>query len=175
MSKNEQRLSYTVEKSIGEHDPHVLEDIKSSREKLGEFTVGFFMEAVYGEEYARAIRKEVGVLYEKKLKDVSMDVVKQADGSIRTKVAGVNTTPDSEEKKKHLNEVLERHEDGEVARSSAESYRRVQQTTMGVKPEPEEDEDEGETDMVAALKALASMSPTEREAIMKLAKAMGKK
>jgi hypothetical protein len=172
MSKNEQQFSYTVEKSLGEHDPRVLEDIKSSRDKLGEFTVGFFMEAVYGEEYARAIRKEVGVLYEKKLKDVSMDVVKQADGSIRTKVAGVNTTPDSAEKKKELNEALTRHQDGEMSRSAAESYRRAQQAAIGQEePEPVEQED----DMVSALKALASMSPTERDALLKLAKAMGRK
>jgi len=172
MSKNEHQFSYAVEKSIGEHDPRVLEDIKTSRDKLGEFTVGFFMEAVYGEEYARAIRKEVGVLYEKKLKDVSMDVVKQADGSIRTKVAGVNTTPDSEETKKKLVEVLDRHDD-ELARSSSESYRRAQKAAMipDNEPEPVEQED----DMVSALKALASMSPAERDALLKLAKAMGRK
>lgn len=171
MSKNEHMSGRISEKLPEELDPRVLKDVKDARTKLGEFTLGFFMEAVYGEEYARAIRKDVGVLYEKKLKDVNVDMIQQADGSIRTKVAGVSAKPDSVESRKRLDEILDRQDD-EITRSQNESYRRAQKAAMDTEPE---EESSGAEDMTAALKALASMTPAEREALLKLAKAMGRK
>lgn len=120
-------------------------EIHASRERLGRFTVGYMTEAVYGEEFAAQVRKDIGdELYETKMSDVKLET-KVVDGGISTKLSGLDKfsgEKDEPEKKEKLNKMLDRQEEA--------------------------------IDINQMLNAMADMSDDEMGALMKLARRMKK-
>ena len=123
-------------------------DIRKARAALDQFTMGDMLEGVYGDDYAAAIRHQIGEdLYNKRMGDVSMHVELSKDG-LKTRMADtpVPVTQDTPESKAKLVEALDRQE-AEI-----------------------------DTQSLASLaNTLSEMSEQEREALFSLAERMSKK
>lgn len=149
---SDEELSIAIFQGLEDVEMRQLEesrrDIHESRTKLGQFSLGFMMEAVYGEEYAAKMRGELGdELYEMKMADIRLET-KSVNGGVSTKLAKdlmekMPKTKQTKEAKQELQEMLDRQEE------SIEFGQMVQM--------------------------LSEMSQEERSVLMKLANKMEKK
>lgn len=125
-----------------------ITEIRQTREKLGGFSLGYFMEAIYGDEYASQMRQYLGEdVYNMRMSDVKLETNRTQDG-ITTKLS---------------KELLEKIERKNIPREQKK------QLTQKL------DEHLDTIEFDHLVEALSHMSESERDALMKLASRMGKK
>lgn len=121
-------------------------DIKMARDKLGQFSLGDMFEAIYGEDYAAEMRRTLGEeLYETKMENISLET-KVVDGGVSTRLSS-----------KLIEQLTGKKEPDKTRLSEAL------------------DKQADEIDFTQMMKALSEMSQSERDALMTLAKKMGRK
>lgn len=134
-----------------------IRDIRDAREKLGNFTLRYMMEAVYGDEYAKKVLGESGGHI--KMKDLKTEARRAGPGAVGVRI-----------EKEQLRQILtEAHPElpaNEIEKMIEGELKRAQGKSSN---QPVPIREENTSDVEAEL---AAMSPEERQVILKFMRKM---